>query len=207
MGFAADAKVYSESTHMLPLPPHAFGERKFHAVFFNIWKILTNVARIDSGKPFVFTYTNDYASEEDSVSMLKSVLSQLYSSQKEVPIDVYPLSRLFFVLASKLFESGRLHHKINMSIVNMQMSRDAYEYRSGFSCVYHERVDACAHCALSKASRWAYLLAKHLCEPLAIDLVFGKHLPFEISGNQCQSFQSLEESDVKVKHRICSSKI
>lgn len=202
LGYAADAKNHSEDTHKLPIPPHALGERHFHAAFHNIWKVLTKVSaskRFDDGKPFVFTYANDYTSEEDNVFMLKSVLSQL--SNQEAPIDVYPLSRLFFVLATNLFEIDRFQKVENISIVNMLLSRDSYDHTSGFSCEYHERVDACTHCALSKATRWAYLLAKHLCEPLAINLIRGKHMPLDVKGSHYQSMQSLEESTGEVKHQ------
>lgn len=200
MGYAADARNYSEQTHKLPIPPNAMGETNFSEVYRKIWKLLVadkNRYKFDDGKPFVFTYTGDCATEEDNVLMLKSFMAQV--SMKESPIDIYPLSRLFFILATNLAEIDRFQKIDNISIVHMLLSRDSFEHRSGFSCEYHEQVDACAYCALSKATRWAYLTAKYLCEPLGINLVTGKHLPMDADVKSLhRSMQSLYESDAEV---------
>lgn len=202
LGYAADARNYSDDTHKLPIPPNAMGETNFNDVFRKIWKLLVadkNRYKFDDGKPFVFTYTGDYMSEEDNILMLKSFMMQL--SNKEAPIDVYPLSRLFYILSTNLFEIDRFQKIDNISIVHMLLSRDSFEHRSGFSCEHHEKVDACAHCALSKATRWAYLMAKHLCEPLGINLVSGKHLPMDPDVmSMHRSMQSLYESDAEVRN-------
>lgn len=200
LGYAADAKNHSDNTHKLPLPPNAMGESDFSDVFRKIWKLLVagkNRYSFDDGKPFVFTYTGDCATEEDNILMLKSFMQQV--SNKESPIDIYPLSGLFFILTTNLFEIDRFQKIDNISIVHMLLSRDSYEHRSGFSCEHHEKVDACAHCALSKATRWAYLMSKHLCEPLGINLVSGKHLPMDPDVKSLhRSMQSLYESDAEV---------
>lgn len=184
----------------MPIPPYAMGESNFQEVFRKIWKRLVvdrSKYQFDDGKPFVFTYTGDGATEEDNILMLKSFMTQL--SNKDSPIDIYPLSRLFFILTTNLFEIDRFQKIDNISIVHMLLSRDPYEHHSGFSCEHHERVDACAHCALSKATRWAYLMAKHLCDSLGFNLVSGKHLPMHPEMQSIhRSMQSLYESDAEV---------
>lgn len=201
LGYAADARNYSDDTHKLPIPPNAMGETNFYEVFRKIWKLLVadkNRYKFDDGKPFVFTYTSDHTSEEDNILMLKSFMMQL--SNREAPIDVYPLSRLFYILSTNLFEIDRFQKIDNISIVHIILSRDLFEHRSGFSCEHHEKHDACVHCALSKGTRWAYLMAKHLCEPLGINLVNGKHLPMNLDVKSLhRSMQSLNESDAEVR--------
>lgn len=208
LGYAADAKAHADSTHKLPIPPNAYGETNFNEVYQEIWNLLTEEShyQFDNGKPFVFTYTNDCSTEEENILMLKSFMRQL--TPNESPIDVYPLSRLLFILTANLSAIDRCQSIDNISIAKMVLSRDTYEHRSGFSCEYHERVDACAYCALSKATRWAYLLAKHLCDPLGINLVVGKHLPMDyVMHSLHKSLQSLsdltiDDSDSKVR-MIC----
>lgn len=204
MGYAADAKNFSDDTHKLPIPPNAIGETDFNAVFRKIWRLLeveSKRFRFDSGKPFVFTYSSDFTNEEENILMLKSFMTQF--SKKESPIDVYPLSRLFFILTTNLFGIDRFQKIENISIVHMLLCRDSYEHCSGFSCEHHEKVDACAHCALSKATRLAYLMAKHLCEPLGINLVSGKHLPMNSELKLLhRSMQSVYESDAEVNKCI-----
>lgn len=184
------------------------GETDFEEVFFNIWKLLASDKKrfgFDDGKPFVFTHPDDCTSEENSILMMKSFITQI--SKKDSPIDIYPMSRLFYILATNLTEIDRYQNIENISIARLLLSRDPYEHRSGFSCDYHEKIDACAHCALSKATRCAYLMAKHLCEPLGINLVSGKHLPMDPDvKNLHRSFQSLYESDAEVSSACQSNR-
>lgn len=134
LGLAYTAKAHSESTHRLPTPPNAFGENNFGRVLYEIQKFLKDdTETFDGGKQMVFTYADPYASEENQIDVLNSFMDQ-FSGGKGVTFDIYPLTRLFYVLQKELAAQGRCDDIPNENFSNVFLSRDPYEVSGGISC-------------------------------------------------------------------------
>ncbi|XP_031619145.1 protein maelstrom homolog [Contarinia nasturtii] len=197
IGYAYTAKAHSEETHQIPPPPNDFGETNYQRVMFNIKKFMKEdgVQTFDGGNQMIFTYHDPYTNEENQVDVLKDFLKQFADEREQHNIDVYPLTRLFYVLRKELAARGKTEAIPNENFTNILLSRDPYESIGGISCGFHEEKDATRHCALSRCRRWAFQLADHFCQPLEIKLVRGQHLP----NNADISSSALSlESDVSV---------
>lgn len=176
-GFAYTAKAHSESTHRLPTPPDAYGEKNFNRVWCEIEKFMgTDDKAYDGGKPMVFAFHDAFSSDANQFDVLKSFMKQFVGS-KSLPIDLYPLTRLFYTLRKELAARGSVDAVPNEKFCEVFLTNDPYETSAGISCDYHESIDATRHCALSCVIRWTYLLADHFCVPLGVQLIPGTHLP------------------------------
>lgn len=87
----------------------------------------------DGGNKMVFTYADPYASEESQIDVLKSFMQQ-FAGGKDVKVDVYPLTRLFYSLRKELANQGRCDDIPNENFSNVFLSRDPYETIGGISC-------------------------------------------------------------------------
>ena len=87
----------------------------------------------DGGKPMVFTFTDSYASEANQIDVLKSFMKQ-FVGDKSLPIDLYPLTRLFYTLRKELAARGRVDDVPNEKFCEMFLSNDPYETSAGISC-------------------------------------------------------------------------
>lgn len=133
MGMAFTAKDYSEKTHRLPPPPNAFGEKNYSRVIYEMEKFMAKDKKgFDGGKPIVFTYVDQYASEDDQIEVLKSFMEQF--SDAELFFDLYPLTRLFYTLQKELAARGRGDDIPNENFCHVFLSRDPYETIGGISC-------------------------------------------------------------------------
>lgn len=133
LGFAYTAKANSEGTHRLPPPPNAYGEKDFGRILYKINKFLKDSPAYDDGKHMVFTYSDPYANDDNQVDVIKNFLQQ-FAGEKEHRIDVYPMTRLFYVLRNELADRGKCESIPNENFCNILMSRDSYEASAGISC-------------------------------------------------------------------------
>lgn len=135
MGFAYAAKAHSEETHHLPPPPNALGEKDFGRVYHKIKKFLKdeNAPVFDGGKYMVFAYNYPYANEESQINVLKNFLHQ-FSDENENCIDVFPLTRLFYVLQNELAKHGKCEELSNENFADVLMSHDSYESLGDIAC-------------------------------------------------------------------------
>lgn len=138
MGFAYQAKHRSESSHRLPYPPNAMGQKNFFFVHEDIMRFIgedkdAKKYAIDEGKPMVFTYSEFYASEESQVDVLKSFMQQ-FSRDGNINLDIYPLNYLYYALRNQLVEKNLLESIPNENFVKILLERDPYESQGGISC-------------------------------------------------------------------------
>lgn len=157
LGYAYTAKAHSEETHHLPPPPNAFGEKNFNRVLYNITKFMRadGVPVFDRGNPFVFTYNDPLSNEGNQIEVLKDFLNQ-FAEPKTPNIDVYPLTRLFFVLRTELAKRGKCESIPNENFTNVLLSRDPYETTGGISC----EVSIVFQCNSTKFRDWSKSLKK-----------------------------------------------
>lgn len=137
LGYAFTAKSHSESTHRLPTPPDAYGEKNLGRIWCEIEKFMdTDDKAYDGGKPMVFSFADPYASEVNQIEVLKSFVKQFVgNSQTKLPIDLYPLTRLFYTLRKELHARGRADMFVpNEKYCEGFLAKDPYETRSGISC-------------------------------------------------------------------------
>lgn len=134
-GFAYTAKALSEDTHRLPPPPNAFGEKNYQRVMYNMQKFMREdgVPTFDSGNQIVFTYNDPHSSEGNQVEILKDFLGQ-FAGEQGHNIDIYPLTRLFYVLRKELAARGKCDDIPNEGFTNVLLARDPYESSAGISC-------------------------------------------------------------------------
>lgn len=134
-GFALAAKTHSERTHRLPWLTNTFGESDYRRVFFDIknWLEKDATPTFDGGKKIIFTYNHPYANDENQVDVLKNLLDQL-AGENGHKFDVYPMTRLFYVMRKELAARGKVDEIPNENFSNDFLSRDSYELTEGFSC-------------------------------------------------------------------------
>lgn len=134
IGYAYTVKAHSEETHRLPPPPKAFGEKDYNRLLFEIKKFLKddNNPVFDGGNPMIFTFHNEYSSEDNQIDVLKNLLDQF--GDHDHRINIYPLTRLFYVLRNELAHRGLCEKIPNEAYSKVFLSRDPYECLGGISC-------------------------------------------------------------------------
>lgn len=110
------------------------GEKNFGRVWCEIQKFMGNDDKaFDGGKPIVFTFHDPYSSEESQMDVLKSFLKQ-FTGSETLPIDLYPLTRLFYTLRNELAARGRVDKVPSEQFCETFLSNDPYETHGGISC-------------------------------------------------------------------------
>lgn len=180
-GYRYEAKAHADSTHHLPLPPNALGVTNFHDVYTNVRGKLPK-REFDGGKPMVFTCFNDLKDDDDSITVIKSILTQISDDQND--IEVYSLSEFFYEMNEK-FANKKLCNSIpNVNIARAMLRRSHLFLCNGLSCKYHEKNDNHEHCALAQGASFAFLVLYALCKPLKIERIEGKHKPFSTDASE-----------------------
>lgn len=99
----------------------------------------------DGGKPMVFTFTDTFACEANQIDVLKSFMKQFVKTES-LPIDLYPLTRLFYALCKELSIRGCVDDvtmgpygpyaiwHCDEKICETFLANDPYEWRAGISC-------------------------------------------------------------------------
>lgn len=135
-GYAYTAKAHTESTHRLPTVPDAFGEKNLARVWYDIQKFMDmdkDEIAFDGGKPMVFTFYDPFSSEANQIDVLKSFIRQ-FVGNKSLPIDLYPLNRLFYTLRKELAARGLVGDVPNEKFCEVFLTKDPYETLGGISC-------------------------------------------------------------------------
>lgn len=89
----------------------------------------------DGGKPMVFTFTENHLknSDQNQIDVLKSFMKQ-FVGRETLPIDLYPLDRLFYTLRKELAARGRVDAVPSVHICADFLSNDPFEITNGISC-------------------------------------------------------------------------
>lgn len=128
----------------------------------------------DGGNPFVFTYNDPYSNECNQVEVLKDFLNQ-FAEPKTPNIDVYPLTRLFYVLRMELAARGKCEGIPNENFTNVLLSRDPYETTAGISCE--------VSVTFAKISVWTFVEENKF---------FNKNLKLVSRGKRCNTALRIE---------------
>lgn len=232
MGYRNEAKMHSESTHRLPLPPNCDGvkkERFNDVVYADIKRMLnTEVGTFDGGKPFVFT---SEGVNDENIVMLKSFMKQ-FSLKEESPIDVFPMHMLLFTMKDVWEKECNIPNDMPTAYVAKAiLLRETLEHRPNLGCdvsfiyfffdfvhaelsklfsltfKFHDAADNGKYCALSMVKRWCFMLCDKLCPDIGITIEAGRHVPkdSDIRSISCSASQlSLHGMVSLVWFPICS---
>nr|XP_036671525.1 protein maelstrom-like [Drosophila suzukii] len=174
-GHASDAIHHAATTHELPLPPRALGDRKMLNVFRNILEYLKKCQWDD--RFVVFTPSK-------GIPMVTKCFSYLGEGCGVELIKVLDLHYLFFMLKKVVMDvAGFPDPGINKHVTDMIFKRDTFDLAPEIACQYHEEIDRTKYCTQSMVTRWAYTFCDYMCGNLAIALQPGKHKPLSNEPN------------------------
>lgn len=120
----------------------------------------------------------------------------MFFNRERLHFDLFELDEFFYHLKNKLVEfecPNAGEEKLRITITNWFIEQDKYYLVPGISCDYHETKDATKYCALSCVNRWYFLFANHICEPLGVPLIAGKHVPLNALPQPVESKDEDEE--------------
>uniref|UniRef100_A0A182LTT8 Maelstrom domain-containing protein n=1 Tax=Anopheles culicifacies TaxID=139723 RepID=A0A182LTT8_9DIPT len=183
LGAALSVQTHTKKTHNLPMPPNALGTTNSDEIAQNLLKFLAAGDQI----PLLFT-------DEKTLPIVEGMLRKLLSNHiNDEMLYVCPLSELFCNLKQAterhFFGKSKFPSALTAQYI-LQM--DIYAFAVGISCDYHEKDMNMLHCALSQATRWAYIISKYCCSFIDIECVPGKHIPYPI-GDMLSSAINSEE--------------
>ncbi|XP_059221665.1 protein maelstrom 1 [Stomoxys calcitrans] len=168
-GHHYEAQHHSETTHNLPLPPKALGEKNLSKIYKDILDFIGD--NDTNSYPPIYT-------DRESRHIVESVLNFLRPDKAEnVELKVYPIQYLFFIMKEATCQVGELEKLKNIYITDAYFERDYFEYHIGIGCQYHENIDKSKYCTQSYVTRWGFMFADYMCQDLAIPLKPGRHCP------------------------------
>ncbi|XP_016032988.2 protein maelstrom [Drosophila simulans] len=179
-GQGSDALHNSSTTHDLPLPPNALGEKNMVKLYRNILDYLTK-CQGEGKTPIVFT-------PAENIGMVKSCFRYLEceddSRDGGGKIEVFDIQYLLFILKKEVMSVAGLNdEKINKFATDAFFKNDFFEFTAGIACQYHEDNDRTKYCTQSMVTRWAYTFTDFMCGDLAITVQPGKHIPAQTKPN------------------------
>ncbi|XP_023720650.1 protein maelstrom homolog [Cryptotermes secundus] len=177
VGYAYLATKRATKTHVIPLPPDAFGSVSDQLEILNKIRLFVIGEDRDKTKlPPLYTRPRD-------INAVKSVLWQLNESvgphmnSWRDRFRVYSVCKLFHELRNgTLGIPSEVILQPNF-LAEDELINDSLEFTEGISCDFHEEADAMRHCSLSYVQRWSFLIMKECCGFLKIDTIPGKHSP------------------------------
>lgn len=195
LGYSFYADVHAAETHRLPLPPSNFGgESNQLKILANIKLFLMGDDKDESNLPPVYSLAPDIDAVDSILSKLNTAL---HPAKKDV-FRVLPLSNLFYELSNASI--GIVTADLPTGFpAECELQNDIFEFTAGISCHFHEKTDARKYCSLSRVQRWSFVIMKHCCRNLAIDMIPGRHYPLSkdlvnkektvttCSSNNCQN--------------------
>ncbi|KAH8270124.1 hypothetical protein KR018_004226 [Drosophila ironensis] len=183
-GQGSDAQHHSSTTHNLPLPPNAMGEKNMVKLYRDIVDFLIRNSHNGGDGPLVvFTKREDIPMVRSCFRYL-SCEDQDYLQGDEVQIEVLDIQYLLFIMKKEVLRmTGLPDDHINMFITDVFFQRDFFEFVPKIACQFHEDNDRAKYCTQSQVTRWAYNFSDFLCADLAIEVLPGKHVPAKAKTN------------------------
>lgn len=182
LGLALDAITWSEETHRLPVPPDSKGETDFSVLLEKLLNFIDFEEEKKCKNFLLFTDAKDVGETEN-------ILSQFTEDSKILfPFLVCPLGEFFYQLKVATERYGLGLDKPNFpgrTIADVLLKKDPYEYTSGISCDFHEDLGNPRYCALSRVTRWTYMISDNCCLDLNIEVISGQHLPANADTTLC----------------------
>uniref|UniRef100_T1PAS7 PiRNA pathway germ-plasm component n=1 Tax=Musca domestica TaxID=7370 RepID=T1PAS7_MUSDO len=175
-GHQYEAQHHSETTHNLPLPPNALGDKNLANIYNEILKFI----RDDDSNSYPPIYTH-----RDCIHIVESVLEFLKADigANNTELKVYPIQYLLYIMKEATCEAGELEKPKSFYITDAYFERDFFEFQIGIGCQYHEDIDKCKYCTQSYVTRWGYMFGDYMCGDLAIPLIPGRHCPINTNLN------------------------
>ncbi|XP_035919631.1 protein maelstrom homolog [Anopheles stephensi] len=169
-GMAYEAKLQSEMTHALPLPPHGLAEMDGSEIAS---KLISFFDAKDDRLPVLFTAAKQMSAVE---AILLDMLGDRIREQK---LRICSVAELYWELqqAAVSFDEGTTEPFKMLQMAQNRLDDDVFSYTEGISCDYHESHELLVHCELSECIRWAFTIARDCCPELGIELIPGKHRP------------------------------
>lgn len=169
-GHTYEAQQHSDTTHQLPLPPNAMGEKQLG----KLYNMILHFIRPDDGEdyPPVFTNAESMQIVESAISFIKAD-----AGANKVDLKIYPIQYLFFSLKEATCEVGDVEKPASIFVTDAYFDRDVFEYMVGIACDFHEKKDKSNYCTLSCVTRWCYMFSEYMTSDLAIKCIPGRHLP------------------------------
>nr|B5DR03.1 RecName: Full=Protein maelstrom 1 [Drosophila pseudoobscura pseudoobscura] len=181
-GQTSDAQDHSRTTHKLPLPPNAMGEKNLGNLYSDTlkWLSASNDEEDEQYDHPVIVYTTP-----ELMPVVKSCFRYLAcegdTDKHAKKIIVYDICYLFLTLKKTVLDLvGVPSDHMNIHVTNSFFRRDFFEFSSGIACDYHEEVDRTKYCTKSMVLRWGYMISHYICGDLAIPLQPRKHVPIEV---------------------------
>lgn len=169
-GHQFEAQHHSETTHNLPLPPNALGEKNLGSIYNDV----LNFIRDESSNDYPPIYTH-----RDGIHIVESVLDFLKADvgANNIDLNIYPIQYLFYIMKEATCEVGELEKPKSFYITDAYFERDFFEYQIGIACQFHEDIDKSKYCTQSCVTRWGFMFSDYMCRDIAIPLRPGRHCP------------------------------
>lgn len=146
-GHQYEAQQHSETTHNLPLPPNALGDKNLG----NIYNDILNFIRGGNSNNYPSVYTH-----RDCVHIVESILDFLKTDigANNIDLKVYPIQYLFYIMKEATCEAGELEKPNSFYITDAYFERDFFEYQIGIGCQVSE--NCILHAITVRAALWIW---------------------------------------------------
>ncbi|CAG5043626.1 unnamed protein product [Parnassius apollo] len=171
-GYAHDVKLGSQELG-LEMPDESVPRSNYIQILATIIDYLKQKDSHSNILPPIFTMP-------DKVLPVQDFFLQMCSraAEDESLFRIYKLDTLFYHLINAIKTRGNEGFP-KESLALTQLKKDLFRYTPGLGCEHHEEADKSVECTLSKVKRLAFTILDSCCPIAGIDVVPGKHLPFD----------------------------
>lgn len=197
LGHAFIAKDHSEKTHKLPPPPNAIGDSDYVGILTTMTDLLNDGSKFNDGKFFPLLVA------ENEQEIVQNILIQ-FCEAAQIEVEQYVLLPITYFfeklrLACEKFYQYKSEFKFSYAVASSHLERDIYQYHKGNGCTVHEEGEININCALSRATRNAYVILDQTCDVCEIkEKRKGFHYPPDCDIEPDYVVKK-EESDDEVK--------
>jgi piRNA pathway germ-plasm component len=181
-GTAADAKFHSENTHKRESPPNIEGESDYSAILQQITSFME--ADLSKKKSIQPIFVVDSLNGEDLKIAQMTIQKICDEAGAENLFQIFPMEHLLFKLSKKVSEDvpdSDVTAFSSLVMANDMLNRDKFMY-ADIGCEFHLKMDACAHCCLSKVHRWGFTVSELCLDKNTEKLIAGCHFPKPLSS-------------------------
>ena len=130
IGYAYAAKLHTDATHQLPLPPNAIGECNFGLLYQEVLNFIKASSNLLSSENYPPLFTR-----KDQIDEVKSILNDLMERRQcTTKLKVYNINYLFYNLKKATCTHGGLDIPKSIFITDSYFDRDEFEYSTGIGC-------------------------------------------------------------------------
>ncbi|CAH2041645.1 unnamed protein product, partial [Iphiclides podalirius] len=171
-GYAHDVKLGSSELG-LTMPDESLPRSNYMQILANIVDYLKQQNSNSNILPPIFTIPEKVQPIQDFILQMCSK-----AAEDETLFRVYKLDTLFYNLINAIKTCGNEGFP-KESLALVQLKKDLFKYNPGLGCEHHEEEDKSVECTLSRTKRWVFTILDSCCPIAGIDVVPGRHLPFD----------------------------